>query len=183
MYTDIIDYISEIFLKHKAVKTVKYQNKTLINSQNNNAYVEVSIENNGAYAQLIKTNNVFTLTLNINVLAFPKDETDVLEKQNVCFQIANEVLAYIERDITYKGMIYIYDYDYLSLSHFSDDNSCGWRMSLELVIPIPIDLCTLDDNFSDEIEIVEPDDIDLPQRENKSDELVLTPIKLPKNKK
>lgn len=183
MFEDIINYIGEIALRHKAVRSFQYKKRIKINAQNNTPYMQVIVEDN-SYLQLIKTNNVFTCTLNIDILGQPKDETQILEVQNDALTVAVNIMAYIERDITYKGMLSIYDYDMLMLSEFTDDRSAGVRLSLELVLPIPIDLCTLDDNFNDEVEIVEPDDdIDLPQIENKSDELILTPIKLQKNKK
>lgn len=185
MYSELINYISNTFLKHKVVKCVKYQNKTLINQQNNNRYIQVVIENQGVYAQWIKTANVFTITFNINILAFPKDENDILDKQTVCFQVGNEVLNKIENDYDYKGLVSIYDYDFLSLSHFSNDSSCGWRLSLELVIPAPINLCDLEENFDDEIEVEEQEELNLvnPNPESEADNLILKPIKLNRNGK
>ena len=39
MLEQIVNYIGSVGLKHKAVKTFKYQKRSLINQQNNNGYV------------------------------------------------------------------------------------------------------------------------------------------------
>ena len=46
MLEQIVNYIGSVGLKHKAVKTFKYQKRSLINQQNNNGYVELIIEDN-----------------------------------------------------------------------------------------------------------------------------------------
>lgn len=183
MFQEIIDYIGNTALKHIAVKSYKYQKRIMINQQNNHSYMQFIVEDN-PYFQFIKTANVYTLTLNIDIIGQPKDDTQILEVQNDAFQVGAEIIAYIERDLTYKGLLSIYDFDFLSISHFTDDNSAGQRLTLELVVPNPVNLCILDDNFDeDNMQVEETDDIDLPQVENKSDELILTPIKLKKNSK
>lgn len=184
MYKTICNYIGETALKHIAVKSYKYQNKTLINAQGNNRYIQFIIENT-PYFQFIKTANVYTLTINIDILGFPKGEADVLDVQNMCFQVGNEVLAYIKGDYKYKGILSIYDWDFLFVTHFSDDSASGVRLTLELVVPNPIDLCTFMDNFDeDQMQVEESDDIDLdiPSYSEEESELNLSPIKLQKNK-
>lgn len=186
MFNEIINYISKVFLMHKAVKSCKYQDRILINAQNSNPYAQVVIESSGAYAQWIKTANVFTLTLNINILGLPSDDFSILNVQSDCFQIGNEALAYIENDNEYKNIVSVYDYDFLSLDHYTDDNACGWRLSLELIIPNPVNLCINSDNFSEDyIPVIaeKPLDIINSKPDTKSNELILTPIRLPKNKK
>ena len=68
MYKTIIDYISETALRHKLVNKVKYQNKSLINAQHSNANYQVVIEDD-VYSQWIRTNNVFTMTINIDIFS------------------------------------------------------------------------------------------------------------------
>lgn len=182
MFKQICDYIGDIALRHKAVKCYKYQNKTLVNSQGNNRYLEFIIENQ-PYFQYIKTSNVYTLTLNVQLIGQPKTESDVLRVQNLCFQTINEILAYIKRDDTYKGLLAIYDNDILFTTHLTDDVSSGIRMTLELIVPNPIDLCTFMDNFDFVNEDIE-DDLDLnplpPFGDEEDEELDLTHIKLQK---
>lgn len=187
MYSEIVDYIKNVCNKHVAVKSAKYQNSSLINQQGNNPYVQVIVESNGVYAQWLKTSNVFTMTFNIDFLGFvDRGGNSELDVHNLTFQIANEVLAYIDGDFSMKQFISIWDYDLLSLSHFSNDNTSGWRLSLELVVPTPIDLCNMYDNFDeDKMEVEDEKELDLvnPNPESKSNELQLKPVKLPRNAK
>lgn len=182
MLNQLIDYIGSIALRHKAVKSYKYQRREMINQQNNNAYIQVITEDN-AFFQNIITQNIFTVTFNIDVIGFPKDDAEILSIQNDCFTVANEIVAYIEQDDTFMGQLSIHDYDYLLLSHFTDDASAGVRLSLELVIPNPINLCTYLDNFNDEIPTVEEKTLDLSTADNmtKTEEkkqLSLKPMKM-----
>lgn len=182
MLEQIVNYIGSIGLKHKAVKTFKYQKRSLINQQNNNGYVELIIEDN-AYLQQVITQNIFTATFNVDILGFPKDDTEILGIQSLCMQIAVEIMAYIEKDGTFLGKLSIHDYDILLVSHFTDDSSCGVRLSLELIIPNPINLCSFMDNFDENVEIVEKPTLDLTQSDkavatDKKKKLNLRPIKL-----
>lgn len=182
MLEQIVNYIGSVGLRHKAVKTFKYQKRSLINQQNNNGYIELIIEDN-AYLQQVITQNIFTATFNVDILGFPKDDTEILSIQSLCMQIAVEIMAYIEQDTTFLGQLSIHDYDILLVSHFTDDASAGVRLSLELVIPNPINLCSFMDNFDENVEIVEKPTLDLTQADkavptgNKK-ELNLKPIKL-----
>lgn len=179
MFEQIMNYIGTTALKHVAVKQYKYQKRIMINQQDNNAYMQVVIEDD-PYGQYIKESGVYTLTINIDVLGFPKDDTEILKIQSDAFQVASELIAYIDKDTTFMDRISVYDYSMLSISHFTDDNAAGQRLSLELVVPNPINLCTLDDNFSENISYVEKDELELkdPNPESKANELVLKPIKL-----
>lgn len=182
MLEQIVNYIGSVGLRHKAVKTFKYQKRSLINQQNNNGYIELIIEDN-AYLQQVITQNIFTATFNVDILGFPKDDTEILSIQSLCMQIAVEIMAYIEQDTTFLGQLSIHDYDILLVSHFTDDASAGIRLSLELVIPNPINLCSFMDNFDENVEIVEKPTLDLTQADkavptgNKKG-LNLKPIKL-----
>ena len=182
MLEQIVNYIGSVGLRHKAVKTFKYQKRSLINQQNNNGYIELIIEDN-AYLQQVITQNIFTAAFNVDILGFPKDDTEILSIQSLCMQIAVEIMAYIEKDGTFLGQLSIHDYDILLVSHFTDDASAGVRLSLELVIPNPINLCSFMDNFDENVEIVEKPTLDLTQADkavptgNKK-ELNLRPIKL-----
>ena len=182
MLEQIVNYIGSVGLKHKAVKTFKYQKRSLINQQNNNGYVELIVEDN-AYLQQVITQNIFTATFNVDILGFPKDDTEILGIQSLCMQIAVEIMAYIEKDGTFLGKLSIHDYDILLVSHFTDDSSCGVRLSFELIIPNPINLCSFMDNFDENVEIVEKPTLNLTQADkavstDKKKELNLRPIKL-----
>lgn len=166
MIKEIIDYIGKTALRHKAVNRYKYQGRIMVNQQNDNAYMQFIIEDNHSL-QYLKTASVHTLTMNIDIIGKPKDDTEILTVQDIAFQIGVEVIAYIERHAE-KGLLSIWDYDFLALSHFTDDSSAGQRLTLELVVPNPINYCTLDDNFGE----IKTDD------ETPDNELIIKPIRL-----
>lgn len=150
MYKEIIDYLINIALRHKGVKSAKYQSRQLINQQNNNAYMQVVIEDD-VFSQFIISSNIYTITLNLDILAFVNPQYSNLEAQSDAFQVANEILSFIQNDRKYSHLLSVYDYSLLSLSHFTDDNCSGQRLTLELQIPNPVNECTLMDNFTDEV--------------------------------
>jgi hypothetical protein len=180
MLKQLIEYIGNTALKHVAVKQFKYQKRIMINQQNNNGYIQFIIETD-PFFQLIKTSNVYTLTLNIDILAFPNSDYNVLDCQNDCFTIGNEILWYISTDDTFMGQVSIYDYSFLALENFTDDNTAGQRISLELIVPDPINLCEYRNNFNeDNMQVEEDKSIVLINSypESKSNDLILNPIKL-----
>lgn len=183
MLEEIINYIGGTALKHKAVKSYQYKKRSLINTQNNEAYIQFIIEESGGYIQKVITRNVYTLTLNIDILAFPEKEEDTLRLQSDCLQVGAEVIAYINQDNTYRSLISVYDYDFLTISKYTDDNACGQRLTLELVIPEPVSLCTLLDNFDEDTDIVEQQNLDLTKADNvtpaeEKKTITLKPMKL-----
>ena len=183
MLQEITEYIMSVALRHKAVKETEYKKRSYINAQNNGGYLRFVVEDN-PYAQWIKTANVFTITWNIDILGFPKEDKDILQIQSLCFQVINEIISYIKQDKAYQGMIDVWDYDYLAISHYTDDDAAGQRCSLELVVPDPIALCTFLDNFDDEVEITENPSLDLTKAEKTTTEtiktLTLKPMKIRK---
>lgn len=181
MFEQIINYILEIALRHKAVKYGKYQSRILINQQNNNAYMQVNVEDDPFFQLLVSQDNIFTVTLNLDILGFVTPEYSILQAQSDALQIGVELIAFIDQDETFRGQMSIHDYSFLGLSHFTDDNAAGQRLTLELRIPNPINLCTFLDNFDDEPDIMEIDkeidltDVNPPSSKN---DLVLKPILL-----
>lgn len=182
MYKDIINYLLNVFYKHKAVNSVHYKDRILINQQNNELYYQVTIEDN-AYIQYIKTSGVLTATFNIDILGFPKDDYDILDKQDVALHIATDVLALLGTSRNeYANVMSVWDWSYLFLSHFTDDNAAGVRVTLEIVLPNILDYCTFEEDFDFDkepivIEYKEPES-DLDLGENKDNGLILKPIKL-----
>lgn len=184
MLKQLIEYIGNTALKHVAVKQFKYQKRIMINQQNNNGYIQFIIETD-PFFQLLRSVNLFTVTLNIDILAFPTSEYSVLDCQNDCFTVGNEVLHYIDSDDLFMGQLSVWDYSFLALENFTDDNAAGQRLTVELVIPDPINLCTYMDNFNEDNMGVDVDtSIDLGEAypPSKSNDLILNPIKLPTKK-
>ena len=183
MYNQIIQYIMECAMKHVAVKSVKYQSRILINQQNSNPNYQVVIEDD-AYLQYNKTGNVNTMSLNIDILSHCWDDDNILDIQSTALQIAAELLKYVETDDYFLSLLRIDDYDFLMLSHFTDDDSAGVRISIQFVVPNPVDMCSFRDNFDEDKGFtVEKEDnsIDLKKEQNceNGGGITLNPIKLP----
>ena len=183
MYKQIIDYIISIFLRHKAVFNCRYMQRIYTNSQNNNAYVQAIINSDPYIQALISVaNRPTTLTLNIDILAFKTNEYTVVDAQSDTLQIGMEVIHFIEQDPYFMGRLSIHDFSFLGLDEYTDDRAAGQRLTLELVIPNPINLCEFMDNFSEEFIPVEKEDkeIDLVgQAPSEKNNLVLKPILIP----
>lgn len=184
MLQQLIDYILGIALRHKAVFHAKYQNRVYTNAQNNNKYYQVNI-NTDPYSQLLISvpNQPFTLTLNIDILGFPTNEHTILDCQSDALQIGVEMIHFIMQDDYFMGQLSIHDYSFLALDEFTDDRSAGQRLTLELVVPNPINLCTFMDNFLDEPKVIEEEDKDIDLVDvnppSEANNLVLRPILIP----
>lgn len=188
MYKDIIKYIMETALKHKAIKAVKYQSRLLINAQPTNPSLQFVIEDN-ADVQFYKTSRTMALNLNIDVIGHPDNQNSSLDIQSYAFQAATEIMGYVDGDPLYQSILSTLDKDFLFLSHFTDDDSSGVRLSWQIAIPEPLDNCTLADNFdesrpddavTDDIDLKPLDDNLRPADDNP---ITLKPVRLPKNKK
>ena len=179
MLKDVINIIKDVALRHKGVRTFRYQSDILNNAQNNHKYYQVYVDDISLH-QLNITTNIFKAEFQIYVLGFVDDENDVLTVQNNAYTIAADIIAYIDTKDEFKGVLSVYDYSILTLSHYTDDSSAGVKLSLVLQMPSPVDLCTLDDNFNDEPYEDEPDkEIDL--NINDVGDIDLTPISLPRS--
>lgn len=178
MLKDVINILKDISLRHKAVKTFRYQGDDYNNQQNNHKYYQVYVDDI-SHHQLNITTNIFKAEFQIYVLGFVDDEHPVLDVQNNAYTIAADIMAYIDTKEEFKGILSVYDYSILTLSHYTDDNSAGVKLSLVLQMPSPVNLCTLDDNFNDEpYEEDEDNKIDLDIEE--VGDIDLNPIQLPK---
>lgn len=185
MIEQLVNYFIETFLKHRAVKYSKYQNRVYTNAQNNNAYMQANIDTD-PYGQLLTSqNNLFTYTFNIDVLGFPTKEYTVMQCQSDALTICVEFIQYIKNDLQWMGQLDVRDYSFLALDEYTDDKAAGQRMTIELIVPNPINLCEWRDDFDeDQMQLEETDDIDLKDVNppSKSNDLVLRPILIPSKK-
>lgn len=182
MLKDIVTIIKDVALKHKGVHTFKYQADDLNNQQNNHKYYQVYLDDVSMH-QLNITTNVFRSEFNLYILGFPdKTEESILETQNNAYTIAADIIAYIDGADEYKGVLSVHDYSMLVLSHYSDDNAAGVKLSLVLSMPSPVNLCDLDDNFNDEPYEPEPEkEIYIDDKE--TGEIDIKPITLKPNRR
>lgn len=186
MFKQLVDYFIEVFLMHKAVRHAKYQKRIYTNAQNNNAYCQAVI-NSDVYFELLKTaaNQPLSVTVNVDLLCFPNEKLSVLEGQSLALQIGIEFLTYIKNDDRFMGVISLEDYSFLALEDYTDDKSCGQRLTMQFIMVDPIDLCTYGDNFSeDNIPVIEKDDLDLEgdKISFEDNELDLKPLLIPQKR-
>ena len=150
MLKDVVEIIKDVSLRHKGVRTFRYQEKSYNNAQNGYETFQVYLDSI-SYHNLNKTMDVFTSEFNLYILAQPtKDIDDVLNIQNSAYTIAADIIAYLDMSKDYEGILSVWDYSIMTVEGYSDDNSSGVRLSLVLKMPSPVSLCDLGDNFNDE---------------------------------
>lgn len=182
MLKDIIEALRHVSLTHKGVYTFRYQGDDLNNAQNNYKGYQVYCDDISLH-QLNITTNIFKVEFQVYVLGHPTGESGntILDVQNNAYTIAVDILGKIDSDDAYRGILGVYDYSILTLSHYTDDNAAGVKLSLVLQMPSPLNYCELDDNFDDEEHEEEQDhEIDVP--DNEVGDIDITPIHLPKNR-
>lgn len=184
MLKQLIQYFIKVALMHKAVMYSKYKNKVYTNAQNNDAYMQVNFDTDPYFQLLISVpNQPFTMTLNVDILGFPKNDYTVLDCQSDALTIGVEFIYYIMQDDTFFGQLEIHDYSFLALDEYTDDRSAGQRMTLEIIIPNPINLCTYLDDFSEDFIPEEKTDKDIDLIDvnppSEANNLVLKPILIP----
>ena len=180
MLKDVVNIIKDISLRHKGVRTFRYQSEILNNAQNNNKMYQVYVDDVSLH-ELNITTNIFKAKFEIYILGSVDDENTVLDVQNNAYTIACDIMAYIDTKDEFKGVLSVYDYSILTLSHYTDDNASGVKLSLVLQMPNPVDLCALDENFNDEpYEDDEDNEIDIDN--NEIGDIDIKTIDLPTNR-
>lgn len=182
MLKDVIEIIRDVALRHKGVYTFKYQDDMLNNAQNNYPGYQVYVSDTSMH-QLNITTNIFKAEFQIYIIGHATGESGntILDVQNDAYTIAVDIMAMIDTMEAYRGVLSVYDYSILVLSHYTDDDSAGVKLSLVLEMPSPLNWCELDDNFDDEPHEKDPDhEIDI----NTDDigDIDINPIHLPRNR-
>ncbi len=183
MLKDIIEILKDVSLKHRGVRSFRYQGEKFNNAQNNYATFQIYVDDISLH-ELNITTNIFKAQFEIYILAQPNGESGntVLDVQNDAYTIACDILAKIDNSEEYYNILSVYDYSLLTLARYTDDQSSGVKLSLTLQMPNPVNLCTLDDNFNDEPYEEEPDKEITISGETVSEDLTITPIRLPRNR-
>ena len=183
MINDFVELFKNIALRHKLVRTFKYQDKVLNNAQNNFKTFQVYLDTVSLH-QLNITTNIFTSEFQLYILgqADGTSGNSIADVQTLAFTIAVDILGYIENHHEYDGILSLHDYSILTLDHYSDDDSSGVKLSVIYEMPSPLNLCELDDNFDDEpYEENEDMPIDI-SGTTISEDLEIKTIKLPRNR-
>ena len=176
MYKDILNIIRNICLRYKGVKTFKYQDSCFNNQQNSNKGFQVYVDDTSISEINIET-DIFKVSYEIFIL---NNGSNILENQDKAFNIAVNLMAYLDNMPQYHGILSVYDYSIMTISHYTDDDSSGVKLSLVLQVPSPLSLCTLQDNFLDEPK-EEKEDKEITVKDMNDKELDVHPIKLPRN--
>lgn len=178
MYKEIINIIRNICLRYNGVKTFKYQDSCFNNQQNSHKGFQVYVDDTSISEINIET-DIFKVSFEIYIL---NSGNDILDNQDKAFNIAVNLMAYLDNMPQYHGILSVYDYSIMTLSHYTDDDSSGVKLSLVLQAPSPLSLCTLKDNFNDEpYEDTEEQDNEITVTDRNDNELDVHPIKLPRN--
>lgn len=181
MLTELVDIFRDLSLRHKGVRCFRYQDKILNNAQNNYGTYQVYMSTT-QYHQLNITNNIFRVEIELYILGQPKHGGQtILDVQDDCYTIAADILAYIDVKPDYQSVMSLYDYDIVTLDHYTDDDSAGVKLSVVLAMPSPVNLCELDNNFNAEPYEDEPENEITVDIKETPDSLKITRVKLPKN--
>lgn len=179
MLKDIIDILKNVSLRHKGVRTFRYQGDDLNNAQHNYKGYQVYVDDISLH-ELNITTNVFKVSFEIYVLGFVDSDTTVLDVQNNAYTIAADIVAYIDTKDDFKGVLSVHDYSILTLSRYTDDSVSGVKLSLVLAMPSPVNLCVLDDNFNDEPYEDDEKDKDIDIDKEELGDIDINPIHLPR---
>ena len=182
MLKDVIEILKNISLRHKGVRTFRYQGDKFNNAQNNYATYQVYIDDISLH-ELNITTNIFKARFEIYILSQPNGESGntVLDVQNNAYTIACDIMAKIDNTEEYYNVLSVYDYSILTLARYTDDQSAGVKLSLTLEMPNPVNLCTLDENFNDEPYSGDTD-TEITIETNDVGDITITPIKLPRSR-
>ena len=179
MIKNLVECIKENAEHIKGVKFFSYEGSDLINSQNNNATIQVFVEDD-IFTEFITTKDFIKVQLNIDILDNIRDGEDLLETHDRTTKIAIVLINLIEEN--YKNILSVYDYNMLNVSHYSDDDLFGTRVSLYITMPSPINLCNINE-FIDELNEYEKNDdkdITINKPEIDIDNININPVKLKK---
>lgn len=182
MIGDLVNIIKNVSLRHKLVKTFRYQGDDYNNAQNNFRTYQVYLDTVSLH-QLNITTNIFTSSFEMYILSQPNGESGntVEDVQTYAFTIAVDILAALDNWNEFRGILSIHDYSILTLSDYSDDKSSGVKLSVVLETPSPLNLCEYKDHFNDEPYPQDEDkEIDIKNKE--VGELDIKPIRLPRNR-
>lgn len=182
MINDFVEIFKNLALRHKGVKTFRYQDRIYNNAQNNYKTFQVYLDTVSLH-QVNITTNIFTSEFEVYILAQPDGASGntVADVQNNAFTIAVDILAALDNWDEYEGILSVHDYSILTLSNYSDDASAGVKLSVVLAMPSPLNWCELEDNFNDEPYPEDEDkEIDVPEAE--LGDIDINPIKLPRNR-
>lgn len=179
MIKNLVEAIKEQAEHIKNVKHFNYEGADLINAQNNNSTIQIWIEDD-IFTEYLVTKDLVKVQMNIDILdniGENEEKVDVHDRTN---KLGIVLIKLIEDN--YKNILSVYDYNLLNVSHYSDDDLFGTRMSLYLTMPSPVNYCNINE-FIDELneyEKNEDNEITINKPEIDINNININPIKLKK---
>ena len=136
IYKDVVNVIKDALSRFKGVNYVKYQSDDLNNQQHNYNTIQCYIDDISLH-QFNLTTNIVKAEYQIYILGFPENQTPdaILDVQDKCYNVAINVLAWIDNREDLKGFVRIYDYSILTLSRYTAQSNAGVKLSVVLEIP------------------------------------------------
>ena len=179
MLKNLVEAIKEQAEHIKGVKFFSYEGADLINAQNNNATIQVFVEDD-VFIEYLVTKDLIKVQLNIDILDNIGENESKLDVHDRTTKIGIVLIKLIEE--SYKNILSVYDYNMLNVSHYSDDNLFGSRISLYLTMPSPVNQCNINE-FIDELNKYykeEDNDITINKPEIDINKININPVKLKK---
>ena len=181
-YKEIVNVITDTLSRFKGVNYVKYTGDDLINQQQNYKTLQCWVDNI-SLSQYNLTTNINKIEFEVYIMGFPKEKTSeaVLDVQDECYNVAVNVLTYIDNMPQFQGIVSLYDWSILTLDRFSEQSNAGVRVTIILNAVSPINLCEYEDWFNDE-PYEEDKDHEIDINDDEVGDIDLNPIHLPKNR-
>lgn len=89
--------------------------------------------------------NVFECTVNFSILLIPKYAGDELKYQDLSFSIGLNILERLKQQDNEVSILP--SWDFITLREYYDNNACGCRFSVNMVIRNMQDLCLIEEQF------------------------------------
>jgi len=181
MYKEITNIIKDTLSRYIGVNFVRYSGDDLNNQQHNAKTIQCYIDDVTLHRFSV-TGNYATVEYSIYILGFPENQTpdSILDVQDQCYDLACNLLAYIDNKDEWRGIISVHDYSIVTLARYTAQSNAGVRLQVEFIIPSGVNLCTLDEHFGEPY-VPEPDAEITVDTKQVPDTLKITPIKLPKS--
>lgn len=180
MIKSLVNAIKEQAEHIANIKTFKYEGRDLINAQNNNYTTQIWFEDD-IYTQYLITKDLVKVTINIDILDKVYQQDSSLDVHNTTYKIGIVLMKLMDK--AYPNIISVADYSLMSLSHYTDDDLFGHRLTLDLYMPSPINECNIDDYIDEDNRFIENTDneITINTPTINIDNIDLNPIKLRRN--
>lgn len=179
MIKNLVECIKEQAENIKDVKFFSYEGADLINSQNNNTTIQVWVEDD-IFIDYLVTKDLVKVQMNIDILDNIGENESKLDVHDRTNKLGIVLIKLIEE--SYNGILSVYDYNLLNVSHYTDDDLFGTRMSIYLTMPSPVNQCNINE-FIDELNEYykeEDKDITINKPEINIDNININPVKLKK---